>query len=124
VKTRQSSSSSGGDPASLPDADSLAALRAWYEGIPAREAVALYLGQRKADGVSSRGILSRVRGQLVACARRLHREDLASLFVHAESERATRARAVAKAIALLPTLVPPVPLIGDDVAQWLPPRAA
>ncbi|TXI78796.1 MAG: integrase [Flavobacteriales bacterium] len=124
MKTRQSSSSSGGDPASLPDADSLAALRAWYEGIPAREAVALYLGQRKADGVSSRGILSRVRGQLVACARRLHREDLASLFVHAESERATRARAVAKAIALLPTLVPPVPLIGDDVAQWLPPRAA
>jgi len=125
VKTCQSSGSTApGDPLGLPDADSLAALRAWYEGLSAREAVARYLGPRKAEGESSRGILGRVRRQLAHCARRLHREDLAELFNHPESERAKRARAVAKAIDLLPTLVMPEPLIGDDVAQWLPPRAA
>src|SRR5205814_1355654 len=46
------------------------------------------------------------------------------LFNHPESGRSKRARVVAKAIELLPTLVVPEPLIGDDVAQWLPPRAA
>jgi site-specific recombinase XerD len=107
----------------LPDAASLAALRAWYEGFSAREAVARYLGQRKAEGASSRGILGRVRRQLRTCSRRLHREDLAELFSHTESERAKRARAVAKAIELLPTLATPEPLIGDDVVQWLPLRA-
>jgi site-specific recombinase XerD len=124
VKSRQSSSPiAGGDPAGLPDADSLAALRAWYEGLSAREAVARYLGERKAEGESSRGILGRVRRKLRTCSKRLHREDLAELFSHPESERAKRARAVAKAIDLLPTLAAPEPLIGDDVVQWLPLRA-
>jgi hypothetical protein len=73
---------------------------------------------------SSRGILGRVRRQLVACARQLYRDDLAALFGHPESERSKRARAVVKAIELLPTLAKPKPLIGDDITQWLPPRAA
>lgn len=125
MKTRQTSpSAAGGARPDLPDADSLAALRAWYEGLSAREAVARYLGQRKADGESSRGILGRVRRQLAAYARQLHRGDLAALFSHPDSERSKHARAVAKAVELLPTLVVPEPLIGDDVAQWLPARAA
>lgn len=65
-----------------------------------------------------------MRRQLAAYARQRHREDLVALFSHPESEHSQRARAVAKAIELLPTLVVPEPLIGDDVAQWLPPRAA
>ena len=96
-----------------------------YTGMmTAREAVARYLGQRKADGESSRGILGRARRQLATCARRLHREDLAALFNHPEAERTKRARAIAKAVELLSTLVAPEPLIGDDVAQWLPRRVA
>lgn len=124
MKTRQPPSSASGNPPSLPDADSLAALRAWYEGLSAREAVVRYLGQRKAEGESSRGVLGRVRRQLAAYARQKHREDLAALFSHPESERSKHARTVAKAIDLLPTLVVPEPLIGDDVAQWMPSRAA
>lgn len=126
MKTRQVSAlvASGGDRLALPDADSLAALRAWYEGLGAREAIVRYLGQRKADGESSRGILGRVRRQLAAYARQLHRDDLAELFNHPDADRSKHARAVAKAIELLPTLVLPEPLIGDDVARWLPGRAA
>jgi hypothetical protein len=105
----------------LPDAASLAALRAWYEGLPAREAVTRYLA--KADGESSRGILGSIRRWLAALARRRHREDLAALFDHPASERAQRARAVARAIEVLARLPPPEPLIGDDVTRWLDPRA-
>jgi site-specific recombinase XerC len=125
VKTRQASpTGTATDPLALPDADALAALRAWYEGLPASEAVERYLSQRKADGESSRGILGRVRRQLAAIAQSRHRADLAALFAHPESERSKRARAVAKAIELLQTLATPEPSIGDDVAQWLAPRAA
>ena len=125
MKTRQPSDSTASEgPVGLPDAHALAAVRAWYQGLSAREAVARYLGHRKVDGESSRGILGRVRRQLDTYALQLHRPDLAALFSHPESERSKHARAVAKAIELLPTLVTPEPLIGDDVGQWLPPRVA
>ncbi|HEX6706064.1 MAG TPA: phage integrase family protein [Albitalea sp.] len=125
MKTRQSSGLAAAlGQQGLPDADSLAALRAWYEGFSASDAVARYLGSRRMDGESSRGILGRVRRQLAAYARQRHREDLAAVFSHSESERSEHARAAAKAIELLPTLVVPEPLIGDDVTLWLPPRAA
>ena len=107
----------------LPDAASLAALRAWYEGLSAREAVARYLGHTKSDGQSSRGMLGAIRRQLIALARRRHREDLAALFERPVAERSKHARAVVRAIELLPTLAAPEPLIGDDIAQWLEPRA-
>lgn len=124
MKTREISASDAANHPGLPDADSLAALRAWYEGLSAREVVARYLGAHKADGASSRSLLGRVRRQLVAHARRLHREDLVALFSHPDAERTQHARAVARAIELLPALVPPEPLIGDDIVQWLSPRAA
>lgn len=108
--------------AELPDAASLAALRAWYEGLSAREAVARYLA--KADGQSSRGVLGAIRRRLATLARRRHRGDLAVLFNHPASERIQHARAVARAIEVLATLPPPEPLIGDDVERWLDPRAA
>ena len=123
MKTHQSSSSPAGDsPDGLPDAASLAALRAWYEGLSAREAVAHYLNHRKTDGQSSRGILGRIRRQLINLARLRHREDLAALFNLPVSERTKHARAVAHAIEQLPSLPAPKPLIGDDIALWLAPR--
>lgn len=104
----------------LPDAASLAALRAWYEGLTARDAVSRYL--TKADGQSSRGILGAVRRRLSAVARRRHREDLAAVFEQGPSGL-TQARAVARAMEMLANLPPPEPLIGDDIAGWLDPRA-
>jgi len=106
----------------LPDAASLAALRAWYEGLSAREAVTRYLS--KAGGQSSRGILGAIRRQLITVAKHRHREDLAALFDDPGSGTGRRrARAVAHAIEVLATLPPPEPLVGDDVARWLDPRA-
>jgi len=123
MKTRQSAQADGDSQNDFPNAASLAALRAWYEGLSAREAVARYLGQSKADGQSSRGMLGVIRRQLVDLARRRHRGDLAALFDHPVSERSKHARAVTRAIELLPTLPMPEPLIGDDIASWLEPRA-
>jgi hypothetical protein len=111
-------------PEGMPDAASLAALRAWYAGLSSREAVARYLGDRKAKGQSSRGILGVIRRQLIELARQRHREDLATLLGHPANERGKRARAVAHAIELLHTLPSPQPLIGDEVGRWLPPRIA
>ncbi len=123
MKTRQSSAPEGAESEGLPDAASLAALRAWYEGLSARQAVARYLGHAKADGQSSRGILGAIRRQLISLARRRHREDLAALFDQPVFGRSKHAHAVARAIELLPSLPTPEPLIGDDIAQWLQPRA-
>jgi hypothetical protein len=94
VKTRPSPGLiPAGDRLGLPDADSLVGLRAWYAGLSPREAVARYLDPRKAEGESARGILGRARRQLAACARQMRRDDLAALFSHSESERASvRAR--------------------------------
>lgn len=106
----------------MPNAAELAALRAWYEGLGAKQAVVRYLGHNKADGQSSRGMLGAVRRQLMAFARQRQREDLAELFVHPDSQRVSRVSAVVRAIELLPSLAPPQPLIGDEVARWMEPR--
>jgi site-specific recombinase XerD len=110
--------------AGFPDAAALAALRAWYEGLGAREAVVRYLGDKKADGQSSRAMLGRTRRQLADYARRRHRNDLAALFLHKAPERAARAWAVVHAIEQLRAAPAPVPQITDDVALWLEPRQA
>ena len=123
METRRISNRDEGRADSLPDAASLAALRAWYEGIPAREAVARFLGHTKADGQSSRGMIGAIRRQLIVFARRRHREDLATLLAHPVAERIKHARPVLRAIELLPSLPAPQPLIGDDIDQWLEPRA-
>jgi len=70
MKTRLTSpSDSAPTPDGFPDADSLAALRAWYAGLPAREAITRYLPGSVSEGQSARGILGRIRRQLVAVAR-------------------------------------------------------
>lgn len=110
-------------PAQLPDAASLSALRAWYEGVPSRNVAVRYLSDRLAPGQSSRGLIGQIRHQVAALARARHREDLAKVLEHPERTRTRHARAVAKAIDELRAAPHPVPLIGDDVDLWLSPRA-
>ncbi|CAG2138074.1 Tyrosine recombinase XerC [compost metagenome] len=125
MKARQTATlpSPPADPAGFPDAAALAALRAWYEGLPARDAVVRYLNERKASGQSARGILGHIRRQLSDFARRRQRDDLAALFEHGASERVGRAKAISQAVDLLRRLPPPQPEVVDDIGQWLPPRA-
>jgi site-specific recombinase XerD len=127
VKTRPSAPSRPLEPstsAGWPAAAHLSALRAWHEGLSSHEAVHRYLAHVRAPGGSSRRVISDIRRQLADFARSRRRDDLAVLFACPAGERQKRARAVSRAIDLLPDLVPPEPLIGDDVATWLEPRAA
>lgn len=107
----------------MPDAASLATLRAWYEGLSAREAVVRYLGHARADGESSRRYIGAIRRQLERFADRRHQPDLAELFRCSPSQRSALARKVTRALDLLPTLPLPQPLIGDAVGEWLDSRA-
>lgn len=104
----------------FPDDAELTALRGWYVGLDARSAVARYLGDRREAGASSRGVLGRIRRQLVAYAQARHRADLAAVFVARPTR--TSADSVARGIEALRNLPVPVPLIGDAVDLWLPPR--
>ncbi|KVW47323.1 integrase [Burkholderia ubonensis] len=108
----------------LPSLASLAALRAWQESLTARAAVTRYLPHRQADGQSSRGILGRIRRQLVACATARQRDDLIPLFTHPAAVRTRHAAQVVAALDVLRATPIPVPRPADPVARWLPPRPA
>jgi site-specific recombinase XerD len=108
----------------FPAPTALAALRAWYSGLEARAAVHRFLGHVRADGQSSRAMLSTVRRQLQAFAQRRGRDDLASLFNHPAAERVEVARTVLRAVEVIRGLPLPAPTALDEVAQWLPARAA
>lgn len=112
--------------ADLPSADALAALRAWCEGLPAREAVRRYLGHTKADGQSSRAILSAVRRQLAQAAVRRHRSDLADavLGVGDATRGGKSAQRLGAAIDDLKDCVMPVPRLTDEVAIWFSARTS
>ena len=107
----------------FPTLDEIAALRAWYEGLPARQAVTRYLHAKKATGQSSRSMLGAIRRRLAALARSRHRDELAELFEHSASERAERLGHVLNAIDDLAQLPVASPAIDDDIERWLPPRA-
>lgn len=111
-------------PAGFPSADELAALRAWYAGLPARQAVVRYLGQKKATGQSSRAMLSAVRRQLAAFAKSRGRDELEGVFLHPLPQRFARARDVLAAVDAIRALPPITPTLGDDVSRWISPRAA
>ncbi|RQR45993.1 integrase [Burkholderia sp. Bp9140] len=119
-----SAGSDGGNLAAtaLPDLASLAALRAWHAGLAARAAVERYLPHRRADGQSSRGLLGRVRRQLVACAIARQRDDLIPLFTHPAADRTRHAAQVVTALDVLHFTPIPAPQPADPVNRWLPPR--
>jgi site-specific recombinase XerD len=121
MKTRLTDSAPG--PLNFPDADELAALRAWYAGMPVRRAIERYLPGRAGEGRSTRAVMSRVRRTLVAVALRVQRPDLAALLEQPPAERIDHARAVAHAIEVLRHARPPEPQIADPVERWLAVRA-
>src|SRR5438105_5957242 len=98
----------------LPDVASLAALRAWYEGVPSREAVQRFLAGRRDVGESSRGMLGHIRQQVAQFARSRQRPDLAAVFEHARARGAKRAPTIAQALETLKFAPIPEPLIADD----------
>lgn len=108
----------------MPDRASLAALRAWHEGLPARAAVMRYLKHTKADAQSSRGMIGAIRREIAAWAQRCHRHDLIALFEAPAKERVANAPAVARAIEDLLAARPAQPAFDDDIAMWLTPRTA
>lgn len=101
-----------------PGPASLAAVRAWHEGLSARAAVSRYIQHRKFDGQSSRGMLGRIRRQLAAFARARQRVDLAELFERPAASRVGDAHAVRAAIDTLQHAPTPAPLITDEVTRW------
>jgi len=127
MKTREScppaTESSDSMLPTFPSAASLAALRVWYEGLPARAAVARYLSDVKAEGESARSILSRIRRQLTAFARSRQQYDVAALFLLPITRQRQQADAVADAIELLASLPLPRPHLGDDIRHWFQPRS-
>ena len=122
MKTRQTSDPALPEP-EFPDPASLMALRGWFAGLSSRTAVARYLPGSKAAGQSARGILGRIRRQLIAFAYSRQRGDLAALFDHSIIDRADRASAVERAIEALRSVPAPHPQISDDIGLWLAPRA-
>jgi site-specific recombinase XerD len=112
--------------AGLPSADALAALRAWYEGFSAREAVLRYLGNAKADGQSSRAILSAVRRQLAQAAVKRHRPDLADTFTSLgePAKSAGASSRLSAAVSELTRCPLPMPCITDEVAVWFSARSS
>lgn len=110
-------------PEDFPDVAQLSALRAWYAGVGAREAVVRYLGEKKALGESSRGILGRIKTRLIVFANARHRPDLAALFRLTAAQRAERCNDVSRAIEVLRFLPTPQPTISDDIGLWLPARS-
>jgi site-specific recombinase XerD len=110
-------------PNDFPDADALAALRAWYEGASSRDAASRYLRDRLGQGQSARGVIGQIRRQLALYARSRQRADLATLFECQAHKRRHHARATTQAVETLRTLPLPTPQIGDDITRWLPDRA-
>ncbi len=110
------------NPADFPDPGELAALRAWYEGLSSLEAVTRYLDAAKAEGSSSRGIISDIRKQLVSCAKARHQADLVKLFTHRDADRAKVARVAIRAMDVLSHIPMPTPLVSDNIEGWLSAR--
>jgi site-specific recombinase XerD len=107
----------------FPEPASLAALRAWYEGLTARAAVNRYLPHRRADGRSSRVLIDRIRRALSAIAFARQRDDIAYLLDLPAANRTRNAAAVIHAVDVLRSTPAPEPRLSDDLSRWLAPRA-
>jgi site-specific recombinase XerD len=110
----------------LPSADALAALRAWAEGVAAREAVHRYLKNIKADGQSSRALLSATRNQLAQASVLRRRPDLQAVFE--ATERGSFAKTglplnLTEAVDELAATPIAEPRLMDEVALWFDARA-
>ena len=102
---------------------SLSALRAWYAGVGAREALERYCPQALEGGQSARGVIGRMRWKVVGFALSRHRDDLASPFQCSADKRTRHSKAAIRALDILPSLPAPQPLVTDAIDEWLPERA-
>lgn len=107
----------------FPTSAELASLRAWYSGMSSRDAVDQYLAEQRHDGQSSRSQIGEIRKMLAAFARQRKREDLATVFEHAESVRIQQGRTAVGAIEQLRTIALPIPKITDEISLWLSRRS-
>ena len=107
----------------FPTPAELAALRAWYSGMSSRDSVDQYLADQRHAGQSARSQIGQIRKRLITFARQRRREDLATVFEHAESVRIQRGRTAIGAIEQLRTIAPPVPKITDEINIWLSQRS-
>ena len=105
-----------------PDEASLAAFRAWLQGVPSRAAVDRYLPDRRTAGESSRSVIGRVKRQLVAFATGRAQAGLAATLSAASPFDRKLGKAGPAAIETLRGMPPPQPLLGDAVERWLPVR--
>ena len=106
----------------LLSADELAALRAWHEGLSARNAVEQYLPEVLKDGASARGVIGRLRARLVAHAEHLRQPDLAATLGSPLAVSRTNSRAFTDAVELLQRLPVRTPQLDDEIETWLPLR--
>ena len=113
---------SSSTPPSLPGTASLCALRAWYDGAGARDAILRYCPQALERSHSARGVIGRIRRQVVGFALSRHRADLAKPFQCATGERTHHRAAACQALDVLPLVPVPLPLVSDAVESWLPSR--
>lgn len=83
-----------------------------------------YLGEDRAAGKSSLGVIGGIHRDIAAFGRSRHRDDLAKPFTGPARKGPAAARAMAAALEQLRSATVPVPLIGDGVDLWLEPRVA
>jgi site-specific recombinase XerD len=107
----------------FPDYASLAALRAWYEGLSARAVVSRYLPHIRAQAQSSRGIIGRIRRRLIVIAEANGRNDIAAVFADQSTDRTRASLSIHRAIETLRELHGREPQINDDIGFWLSKRA-
>lgn len=110
------------NPAGMPNAAELAALRAWYAGASSRLAVECDCPDALAARHSARALLGAFWRQVAAFAHERHRDDLAALFLCGETERAGHAKAVARAQEVLRWLPVPGLQVSAPIDDWLPRR--
>lgn len=109
-------------PPPLPGTAFLCALRAWYDGAGARDAILRYCPQALDGSHSARGAIGRIRRQVAGFALTRHRADLAEPFQCMDGERTRHRGAAMRALDLLPLVPVPQPLVSDAVETWLQPR--
>ncbi|RZA27999.1 MAG: integrase, partial [Proteobacteria bacterium] len=123
LRLDQPGSAPPSSPDGFPTASELAALRAWYQGLDTREAVARYLDDSLITGSTARSVIRNIRNQLREFARLRLRPDLANLIGHKDAERTRLARSVFQAIETLRASTPAMPHISDAIERWLAPQA-
>ena len=98
---------------SWPDEASLAAFRAWLQGVPSRAAVDRYLVDRRAAGASARSVIGRVKRQLAAFATSRAQADMAAVLAASSPSDRKLAKVAAAAIETLRGM----PLLGAVVLE-------